>query len=186
MHLINFQIILQRYSYALSSNSMFDKGEERKVEGRGRGDVFKGREKWFEEIWRDKMPSKPQILNFPQIGGILRGRDSTYIKKKKKIIKFFALSMTIYKYFFKLKKKFIIFNLYDVVLFPLLSVLFLKTSKQKGGISILLTLFNCTLYPFSFPLLSPFLPPCSFYSHLPPHFQTQFKSFQSGCHICTY
>ena len=94
--------------------------------------------------------------------------------------------MTIYKYFFKLKKKCIIFNLDDIVLFPLLSVLFLKTSKQRGGISILLTLRNCTLYPFSSPLLSPFLPPCSFYSRLPPHFQTHFKSFQRGCHICTY
>lgn len=120
-----------------------------------------------------RCPFKPQILS------------STYIEKKK-IIKFFALNMTIYKYFFKLKKKCIIFNLFDVVLFPLLFVLFLKTSKQRRGISILLTLRNCTLYPFPFPLLSPFLPPCSFYSRLPPHFQTHFKSFQRGCHICTY
>lgn len=120
-----------------------------------------------------RCPFKPQILN------------STYIEKKK-IIKFFALNMTIYKYFFKLKKKCIIFNLFDVVLFPLLFVLFLKTSKQRRGLSILLTLRNCTLYPFPFPLLSPFLPPCSFYSRLPPHFQTHFKSFQRGCHICTY
>lgn len=120
-----------------------------------------------------RCPFKPQILS------------STYIEKKK-IIKFFALNMTIYKYFFKLKKKCIIFNLFDVVLFPLLFVLFLKTSKQRRGISILLTLRNCTLYPFPFPLLPPFLPPCSFYSRLPPHFQTHFKSFQRGCHICTY
>lgn len=70
-----------------------------------------------------RCPFKPQILS------------STYIEKKK-IIKFFALNMTIYKYFFKLKKKCIIFNLFDVVLFPLLFVLFLKTSKQRRGISI--------------------------------------------------
>lgn len=38
--------------------------KRRKVEGRGRGDVFKGREKWFEGIWRDKMPLQTPNFKF--------------------------------------------------------------------------------------------------------------------------
>lgn len=38
--------------------------KRRKVEGTGRGDVFKGREKWFEGIWRDKMPLQTPNFKF--------------------------------------------------------------------------------------------------------------------------
>ena len=68
VHLINFQIIVKRDSYALSQNSVFDEGEERKVEGRGRGDFLKGERNGLRRFGGIRCPSKPQILNPPNWG----------------------------------------------------------------------------------------------------------------------